>query len=232
MSELSIPKHVGIIMDGNRRWAKERGLSSLKGHQAGAKNLRRLAVHILGSGIKTLSVFAFSNENFKRSSDEVKYLMDLFVKEFRKEYKIFKEKKIKVVFSGRKENLRKDVLDTINELSIATKDFTNGTLNICLNYGGQQEIIDVTKKMIMNNINPEEIDEELFSEYMYNSLEPIDLLIRTSGEIRVSNFMLWQMAYAEMYFPLVHFPDFNENEFDKALREFTNRERRFGGNKQ
>lgn len=227
-NELKIPNHVAIILDGNGRWAKERGMNRSKGHEAGFKNLKKLSKYILSKGIKILSVYAFSTENFNRSTEEVDFLMNLFVKGFKKEKNYFNKENIKVVFSGRRENLRKDVLISIDELTDLTKNNTGGILNICLNYGGRFEIIDACKKIIESNIKINDIDEELFSKYLYQDLPPIDLLIRTSGEIRISNFMLWQMSYAEFYFPTTYFPDFNEKEFDKAIIEYTKRDRRFG----
>ena len=227
-SSLKIPNHVAIILDGNGRWAKEKGLPRSMGHKEGFNNLKKLSKYILSKGIKIFSVYAFSTENFNRSTEEVDFLMDLFVKGFKKEKNYFNKENIKVVFSGRRENLRKDVLESMDELTYLTKNNTGGILNICLNYGGHFEIIDACRKMIKENINPEDIDEELFNKYLYQDLPPIDYLIRTSGEIRVSNFMLWQMSYAEFYFPNTYFPDFNEEEFDKAIVEYTKRDRRFG----
>ena len=228
-----LPKHVGIIMDGNGRWAKKRGLKRSFGHKAGANNLEKLLKHIFNLGIKYVSVYAFSTENFKRSEDEVNYLMDLFVKYFTKKKKIFVKEELKVIFSGSKDNLREDVIKGINEIELATKDLTKGTFNICLNYGGRTEIVDAIKKInkdiIHNKISVDDVSEELVSHYMYQDLPDLDFVIRTSGEQRISNFMLWQGSYAEYYFPSVLFPDFNEEEFDKALEEFNKRNRRFGG---
>lgn len=227
-TNLKIPNHLAIILDGNGRWAKEKGMSRSKGHEEGFKNLKRLSKYILSKGIKVLSVYAFSTENFNRSTEEVDFLMNLFIRGFKKEKNFFNKENIKVVFSGRRENLRKDVLDAMDELTELTKNNTNGILNICLNYGGHFEIIDACKKIIKDDVNPEDIDEKLFNKYLYQDLPPIDYLIRTSGEFRVSNFMLWQMSYAEFYFSNTYFPDFNEEEFDKAIVEYTKRDRRFG----
>ena len=229
--EKNYPEHVAIILDGNRRWAKRKNLPSLKGHQAGAKNLEKLASYIIDKGVKYLSVFAFSTENFKRSEEEVKYLMDLFVNWFRHEYDKFHEENIKVIFSGRRENLRDDVLEAMDYITEKTANNTKGTLNVCLNYGGQQEIADGTKRIAKDiqdgKISIDDIDEKL----LYNELPPIDFLIRTSGEERISNFMIYELSYAEMYFPEVCFPDFNEKEFEHAIDVYNERDRRFGGNK-
>ncbi|MCI6349371.1 MAG: polyprenyl diphosphate synthase [Tenericutes bacterium] len=234
MEKLNVPTHVGIILDGNRRWAKERGLKSKDGHKAGFETLKRISKYIFKKGVKVLSVFAFSTENFKRSEEEVNYLMNLFLKGFKSSIKEFNENNIKVVFSGRKEPLSDKVYSAMKELESKTSKNNGGILNICLNYGGQAEIVDTTKKIVNEvlngNIKIDDINEELFRDNLYNSLPYMDLLIRTSGEIRVSNFMLYSIAYAEMYFPSVNFPDFDEKEFDKALEIYNKRDRRMGGN--
>ena len=230
---MELPKHVGIIMDGNGRWAEKRGLKRSLGHKAGADNLEKLLDHIYNLGIKYVSVYAFSTENFKREKAEVDYLMDLFVKMFSSKKKIFIKNELKVIFSGRRDNLRDDVRNSMEKLEEATKDLKRGVFNICLNYGGRFEIIDMTKKiasLVKNNkLDINDIDEDLVNKYMYQELPPLDFVIRTSGEQRVSNFMLWQASYAEYYFPEVLFPDFNIDEFDKAIEVFNSRNRRFGG---
>lgn len=226
LDNIKIPCHVGIIMDGNGRWAKERGLNRSKGHEAGYKTLKTTAKYILDSGVKVLSVFAFSTENFNRPKEEVDFLMNLFIKGFKKDSAFFNKENIKVIFSGRKEPLKKDVIEAMEYLSKSTKNNTKGILNICLNYGGRSEIVDAVNHIIKDNLK--EVDEEVINNYLYNKLPDIDLLIRTSGEVRISNFMLWQLSYAELYFPKCYFPDFNQEEFDKALLEYTKRDRRFG----
>lgn len=235
MEKLKIPYHVGIILDGNGRWATERGLKRSEGHKAGFETLKILSKHVFTRGVKVLSVFAFSTENFNRTKDEVDYLMNLFLKGFKSSIKEFNKNNIKVVFSGRKEPLSDKVYKSMKSLEKETLNNTGGVLNICLNYGGQTEIVDTTKKLINDVLNgklkTEDITPEIFMKNLYNDLPPIDFLIRTSGEIRVSNFMLFSLAYAEMYFPHTYFPDFKEDEFDKALEEYTKRDRRFGKNK-
>ena len=235
MEKLKIPYHVGIILDGNGRWATERGLKRSEGHKAGFETLKILSKHVFTRGVKVLSVFAFSTENFNRTKDEVDYLMNLFLKGFKSSIKEFNKNNIKVVFSGRKEPLSDKVYESMKSLEKETLNNTGGILNICLNYGGQTEIVDTTKKLINDvldgKLKTEDITPEIFMKNLYNDLPPIDFLIRTSGEIRVSNFMLFSLAYAEMYFPLTYFPDFKESEFDKALEEYTKRDRRFGKNK-
>lgn len=235
MEKLKIPYHVGIILDGNGRWATERGLKRSEGHKAGFETLKILSKHVFTRGVKVLSVFAFSTENFNRTKDEVDYLMNLFLKGFKSSIKEFNKNNIKVVFSGRKEPLSDKVYESMKSLEKETLNNTGGILNICLNYGGQTEIVDTTKKLINDvldcKLKIEDITPEIFMKNLYNDLPPMDFLIRTSGEIRVSNFMLFSLAYAEMYFPLTYFPDFKESEFDKALEEYTKRDRRFGKNK-
>ena len=235
MEKLKIPYHVGIILDGNGRWATERGLKRSEGHKAGFETLKILSKHVFTRGVKVLSVFAFSTENFNRTKDEVDYLMNLFLKGFKSSIKEFNKNNIKVVFSGRKEPLSDKVYKSMKSLEKETLNNTGGVLNICLNYGGQTEIVDTTKKLINDvldgKIKTEDITPEIFMKNLYNDLPPIDFLIRTSGEIRISNFMLFSLAYAEMYFPHTYFPDFKEDEFDKALEEYTKRDRRFGKNK-
>lgn len=231
----SIPAHVGIIMDGNGRWATRRGLKRTEGHYAGYKTLKKTALYILEKGVKYLSVFAFSTENFKRTKDEVNYLMDLFVTAFKSDVNFFLKNDVKVVFSGRKEPLSDKVYNTMKELENQTKDCKKGVFNVCLNYGGQSEIVDACKKitnMVINKeIDLDSINTETFYKYLYNDLPPIDLLIRTSGEVRISNFMLYSISYSELYFTSTCFPDFDEREFDSALSDYQSRNITKGDNK-
>ncbi len=230
---MNLPNHVGIIMDGNGRWALEKGKKRSAGHKEGAKTLEKLMLYTKNKGIKYLSVYAFSTDNFKRSEEEVNYLMDLIIYYFNHKLNNVIKEGIKIIFSGRKQPLRKDVLDAMNSIEEKTKENNACIVNICLNYGGQEEIVDATLK-IVDDINDgklkkEEINKELFYKYLYNDLPPIDLLIRTGKEHRLSNFMLYQMTYAELYFVDTYFPDFLEPEYEKALEYFINRDRRFGG---
>ena len=226
--ELKIPNHVAIIVDGNGRWAKERGLSRSAGHDAGFKNLKKLSEYIFSKGINYLSIYVFSTDNFKRDKDEVEHLMDIFVLFFKKDLKYFMDNNIKVIFSGVDKLLPEKVIKARDEITEVTKNNSGGILNVCLNYSGRLEIVDAAKKIIKDNIDIHDIDEELFSRYMYQDLPSVDFLIRTSGELRVSNFLLWQISYAEFYFPTKFFPDFHEKDFDEALVEYTSRDRRFG----
>ena len=229
----NMPNHVAIIMDGNGRWATRQGKKRTEGHYAGYKRLRKTALYILSKGVKYLSVFAFSTENFKRSEEEVGYLMGLFVKAFRAEMNFFVEHNVKVLVSGRRDNLNKDVIEAINDLTETSKNCTGGTFNICLNYGGQAEIVDACKKISKlykeDKIDLDKLDEIEFYKYLYNDLPPVDLLIRTSGELRISNYMLYSIAYAELYFTDICFPDFDENEFDIALESYQKRNITKGG---
>jgi len=232
----NLPIHIGIIMDGNGRWATSRGLKRSMGHKEGAEAFRKTATYIFDLGIKYLSVFAFSTENFKRDKEEVDYLMNLFILMFNTKMDEIYKRGVKVVFSGSRENLSKDVNAAMDKIINKTKDNTNGVLNICLNYGGQDEIKDMAKKistLVKNGeLEVNDITNDLVNKYLYNELPPLDLVIRTSGEQRISNFMLYQSAYAEYYFPTTLFPDFDEKEVDKALEEFNKRNRRFGGVKK
>lgn len=232
MNEVKIPNHVAIIVDGNGRWAKERGLTRSKGHDAGFENLKTLSKYIFSRGVKILSLYVFSVENFKRDDEEVNHLMDIFVRFFKVDKKYFIDNNIKVVFSGRDEKLPKKVIEARDEISELTKNNDGGILNICLNYSGRLEIVDATKKIINDGINVNDIDDELFSKYLYQDLPDVDYMIRTSGEYRISNFLLWQLSYAEFYFPKKYFPDFHEEDFDEALEVYTSRDRRFGGIKK
>ena len=225
--ELIIPNHVGIIMDGNGRWAQKRGLARSMGHKAGADNLLSLCKYISKVGVKYLSLYAFSTENFKREVGEVNYLMNLFIEMFNSKLKELSDNNVKVVFSGRRDKLSQDVLNAMDSLEEMTKENDLGILNICLNYGGRAEIVDAVNKIIADNVDV--VTEDTFKKYLYNDLPDIDFMIRTSGEERISNFMLWQLSYAELYFPKCYFPDFDNTQYDIALDHFNHRSRRFGG---
>lgn len=229
---MKVPNHVAIIMDGNGRWATKQGLKRSEGHLEGSKTLENIAIHAVDMGVKILSVYAFSTDNFRRDKEEVDYLMNLFIKVFKNRFDKIAKKGIKVVFSGRKINLRSDVIESINNITEKTKNNTNGILNICLNYGGQEEIIDAALKLhedINKGLDISNFKREDFYKYLYQDLPPIDLLIRTGGELRVSNFMLYELSYSEFYFTNTLFPDFNKSEFNKALFNYENRDRRYGG---
>ena len=225
--------HLEIIVDGNGRWAKERGLSRSEGHRAGAETLKNIILYLNKENlVNYLSLYVFSTENFDRPKDEVNYLMELFLKWFKTVEKEYKKENIKVYFSGRKEYLKKEIVEAMNILEEKTKNNTGLVVNFCLSYGGRAEIVDATKKIakmvVDNRIDIDDIDEKLFSQNLYHELPDVDFLIRTSGENRISNFMLWQISYAEFYFPKTCFPDFTIDELKKSFLEYEKRDRRFG----
>ena len=231
--KMIIPNHIGIIMDGNGRWAVKRGLPRTMGHKKSIGTLKELCIHMADIGVKYVSLYAFSTENFKRDIKEVNFLMDLFINTFEKEFGFLKERDVKIIFSGRRDPLPDKVLNAMDDLVNDTKNNKSLVLNICINYGSHAEIVDMTKKICElykdGKISLDDIDEKLLEENMYNDLPPLDYVIRTSGELRLSNFMMFQASYAEFYFPDVLFPDFGVDEFDKALEEYQKRNRRFGG---
>lgn len=221
-----IPAHIAIIMDGNGRWAKSKNKPRVFGHKAGAETLRKIVTYCKKIGVKYLTVYAFSTENWKRSKEEIEALMFLFKGYINSERKTLLENKVKFIVSGRKEGVSKSLLEAIDSLEkITSKDYEM-TLNIAFNYGGRSEIIDAFNKASEMG---EKITEDNFNKFLYNQLPDPDLLIRTGGEFRVSNFLLWQIAYSEIYVTDVYWPDFNEEILDKAIEDFSERERRFGG---
>ncbi len=234
--DLVIPNHIGIIMDGNGRWAQERGKIRSEGHRAGVDNFKVLMKYMSEVGVPYVSLYVFSTENFKREKAEVDFLMDLFVKMFRDEFQEIMDANARVVFSGRKEPLPKKVLEAMAEAEERSKDNTGPVLNICINYGGQWEIVDTTRKLCEmyknGEITLDQIDTEFIQHNLYRDLPPLDFVIRTSGEQRISNFMLYQSSYAEYYFPATYFPAFGPEEFDKAIEAYNSRNRRFGGIKK
>lgn len=225
--------HIAIIVDGNGRWAEERNLKRSEGHKHGAQALEKIILYANKHKLTNyLSLYVFSTENFKRSPEEVNYLMDLFIKWFNKAKDNYKKENIKVLFSKDDSLLNPDIIKKINELEIATKNNTGLTVNFCLSYGGRNEIINATKKIAKkvkeNIITIDDITEKLFQKNLYQQLPDIDLLIRTSGEQRISNFMLWQLSYAEFLFVDTYFPDFTPNDLEKSIDEYQKRDRRFG----
>lgn len=232
-----IPSHIAIILDGNGRWAKKRGLPRTYGHKVGSENLNKTAINCSKLGIKVLSVYAFSTENWSRPKDEVDYLMKLPL-EFEKTYKgNFKENDIKVIFSGRRDRFSKENIELLNKIEEKTKDRQGLILNICFDYGSYTEMLTATKEISLlykeNKIKLEDIDEKLFENHLYTKdLPKLDLLIRTSGELRISNFLLWQLAYSELYFTKKLWPDFNNKELLKAIDNYQRRNRTYGGLKE
>lgn len=225
--ERNIPNHIAIIMDGNGRWAKKRGLARSFGHMEGAKTLRNVLEYLTEIGVKYLTVYAFSTENWNRPQDEVSTLMKLFLKYIKNERKNMMKNKIRFFVSGRKNNVSEKLQNEIERLEEETKGNDRITLNIAFNYGSRAEIVDAVNRIIEDG--KENITEEDFSKYLYNDFPDPDLVIRTSGEMRISNFLLWQIAYSELYITDTLWPDFDEKEIDKAIESYNQRERRFGG---
>lgn len=222
-------RHLAIIMDGNRRWAKDRGLPSLQGHKAGYDNLKRIGDACLDRGIEVLSVFAFSTENWKRTEEEVGYLMDLLEQGLRNELSHFAQQQTRIRIIGRRDGLRPSVLSACEDAERETAHFTRCTLCICLNYGGRTEIVDACKKLVQDGVPADQIDEAAIQSRMYwPDMPDPDLVIRTSGEERLSGFLLWQSAYSEIFWTQKHWPDFDEAELDAALETYAARERRYG----
>lgn len=226
---LSIPKHLGLILDGNRRWAKEHGLPTLEGHRQGAETFKTTALAAFDRGVEYVSAFAFSTENWQRTEEEVGYLMRLFVKAVEKHLKTFDKANIRIVILGRMNELPDDVRTALEKTETKTKDNTRGTLAICVNYGGKEELVDAVKKLVAGGTAATDIDYQMIESALYHPEVPgIDLLIRTSGENRTSGFMLYRSDYAELYFTDTLWPDFDEAELDTALSEYSTRKRRFG----
>lgn len=229
MSEQIIPRHVGLILDGNRRWAKAKGLPTLEGHRQGAEAFRATALAAFDRGVKYVSAYTFSTENWQRTEEEVGYLMKLLIKAVEKHLKTFDDANIKVVVLGRREGLDKAVLKAIEKTESQTAKNTRGTLALCFNYGGQQELVDAVKGIITSGIAPEDVTAETIQNSLYCPEVPgIDLLIRTSGERRTSGFMLYRSEYAELYFTDTMWPDFDPAALDVALEDYAHRKRRFG----
>ncbi len=219
--------HLAIIMDGNRRWAKKRSLPTLYGHKKGYDKILKVGDWCLERGIKVLTVFAFSTENWNRSKEEVSYLMNLLETGLTKDIKIMHQKGIKVQMIGRLNKLPLVLQKLCRQSMELTKNNTQAVLNIALNYGGQAEIVDAVNQVIATGVK--KVDEQSFAKYLYEPKMPApDLIIRTSGELRLSGFLLWLSAYSELYFTKVLWPDFSEHDLDQALADYVSRQRRYG----
>ena len=225
--ESKIPNHIAIIMDGNGRWAEKRGLPRTLGHKEGANALRKIITYAGKIGVKYLTVYAFSTENWKRSKDEVDALMFLFKTYLKNEEKSIMKNIVRFLVSGRKDDVSPSLLEAIKKLEDKSKNNTGLTLNIAFNYGGMAEIVDAVNSILKSGID--NLAEEDFSKYLYNNIPDPELLVRTSGELRISNFLLWQIAYSEIYITDALWPDFDEKELDKAIESYNGRDRRFGG---
>ena len=225
----SLPRHVAIIMDGNGRWARQRGLPRIAGHRAGAKNIRKVVKTFADYGVKYLTLFAFSTENWSRPQKEIHGLLRLLSSSIDKETKAFHEANIKLRHVGKLDRLSLELRRKVKSATELTKDNTRMTLCLAFDYGSRSEIVDAVRCIKEGNVSPEGISETIFSSYLDTADIPDpDLIIRTGGEIRLSNFLLWQAAYSELYFTPVLWPDFNEKEIEKALLDYEQRQRRFG----
>ncbi len=225
----NIPEHVAIIMDGNGRWAKNRNKPRFYGHKEGMKRVKEIVEASKEFGIKVLTLFAFSTENWERPKEEISFLMSLLKEYIKKEVKELKKNNIKLNFIGDLSKFPDDIKNLLNNSMEITSNCSDLMLNIALNYGGRADILQAVKRIVAEKIDEEKINEQLFSNFLYTKgIKDPDLLIRTSGEYRISNFLLWQIAYTELYITDTLWPDFDKNEFKKALEDFSKRERRFG----
>lgn len=228
MAELTIPNHLGLILDGNRRWAKAQGLPTFDGHRKGYENLKTISLAAFERGVSFVSAYVFSTENWNRSKEEVNYLMKLLIWVAKNELKELDKKNIRIRFIGSRDRLSQSVIKAIDGAEAKTRDNTGGNLLLCLNYGGHQEIVDAVNNIITQKIN-EPVSVEEFAQQLYApDVPPVDLIVRTSGEQRLSNFMLWRAAYSELLFVDKHWPDFSAIDLDEALANYAIRQRRFG----
>jgi undecaprenyl diphosphate synthase len=226
----NIPRHVGLILDGNRRWARERGLSTLDGHMEGEKRVREAPRWFLDRGVEIVTVYAFSTENWKRKKEEVEYLMDLLKRVLKEETKNAIKKGHKVLISGRIGDLPGDLPARCREVMEKTRENAKGIFNICLNYGGRTEIVDAVRTLWESGIEKEAITEEAITNSLYHpEVGDPDIIVRTSGEKRLSGFQLWESAYSELMFLDKYWPDFAESDAEGIIKEFSKRKRRFGG---
>ncbi len=228
-----LPEHIAFIMDGNGRWAKKRGLPRKFGHREGAKNFRRIARYCKDIGIKNITFYAFSTENWKRPKDEVDAIIELF-REYIVDVRNYIGEEVRVLFLGDKSIFDDDLQKKMIDLEEDTKDNAQMTMLLAINYGGRDEVVHVSKILAQQaangELNPADITEDMFGTYLYTKDVPdVDLMIRPSGELRLSNFLIWQSAYAEFYFTDVLWPDFVPEELEKAIADFAGRSRRFGG---
>jgi undecaprenyl diphosphate synthase len=227
---ITVPRHLGLILDGNRRWARDHGLPLMEGHMQGYKNLKTISDAAFESGVEYVSAYVFSTENWNRSADEVKYLMKLMLWIFKHELDNFNKHGIRLQTMGSKFRLGKALVKAIHNAETLTENNTNGTLLLCLNYGGQQEIVDAMKRIVEAGTPADQITPELISQNLYApGIPPVDLIIRTSGEQRLSNFMLWEGVYSELMFTDTQWPEFNTAELQEMFVKYSKIQRRFGG---
>jgi undecaprenyl diphosphate synthase len=225
-----LPNHIALIMDGNGRWAQKRNLPRIAGHRTGTQNILSLIKTLGKYGIKYVTLYSFSTENWNRPEDEVHGILDLLVKSIDKETPKLHKNGVKICHIGRLDRLPEKTRDSIKNAIELTENNTVMTLSLAFDYGGRSEIIDAVRQIITDKVSPQDIDEKLFDKYLYtNNLPEVDFVIRTGGDLRISNFLLWQSAYSEYYFTDILWPDFNAKEIEKALISYSQRQRRFGG---
>ena len=225
-----IPQHIGFVVDGNRRWAKKHGLPTYEGHLAGYNGLKDVLIESLNRGVKYASAYVFSTENWKRTAEEVNNLMGLLLRVLESDVPIFVENRIRLRVIGTREGLPKAVIKAIDRAEATTAEFDGGELLLCLNYGGHLEIADACKKIIESGVAADEVTPELIAKNLYApEVPPCDLIVRTSGEQRLSNFMLWRAAYSELMFIEKNWPDMTKDDVSVILEEYQRRNRRFGG---
>jgi undecaprenyl diphosphate synthase len=230
LSAIRVPEHVAIIMDGNGRWARQRNLPRVAGHRAGAENLRRIINACVEFGIQILTIYAFSTENWDRPEKEIRGLMKIFTRVLDQELDELHAQGVCLHHLGDLKGIKPDLQQKVLDALELTKDNDRLILNVAFNYGGRAEILHAVRQMLADGISPDQLDEELFSSYLFTAgLPDPDLVIRTSGELRISNFLIWQAAYAEYYATPAYWPDFGREELYEALVAYTQRERRFGG---
>lgn len=228
-NSIKTPLHIAIIMDGNGRWAKKHGLPRIQGHRKGVENIRNIVRIAMINKIQYLTLYAFSTENWSRPASEVHGLIELLASVIDRETKELHKQNIRIKHLGRTENLSQNLQISIQKAVEITKNNIGLTLNVAFDYGGRNELLEAAKKIIKDKVNPDLLDETSFEKYLYSSGIPDpDLIIRTAGEMRLSNFLLWQAAYSEYYFTKTLWPDFDEIDMDKALSEYYKRKRQFG----
>lgn len=229
MTDKIIPRHIGYIVDGNRRWAKKHGLPSYEGHLAGYNAIQEVIMATFDFGVEYVSAYVFSTENWKRSKKEVSKFMNLVLKSLSADLPIFEKNNIKLKILGSRENVNERIIKAIDNAEEKTANNTAGTFAICFNYGGQQEIVDAVKTIVKSGVDVDEVSVDLISRNLYApEVPPLDLMVRTSGENRISNFMLWRLAYSEIMFVDKLWPDMTKDDVSEIIEKFSTRARRFG----
>lgn len=224
-----VPRHLGIIPDGNRRWAKLHNKPSLEGHRQGLDVAKDIAIAAFDEGVEYFTMYAFSTENWRRTKEEVGYLMDLFFNLVVNEFGELEDRGVRFQLLGSRKELSKRVLKAMEDAEERTKNYPNGTLSLCLNYGGEQEIVDAVREIVQSGMAPDQVTKEVIEAHLYGTeIPPVDMVIRSSSEHRTSGFMLWRLAYAEYFFINKMWPDYTVEDLRAALEEYSRRNRRFG----